>query len=696
MRSLSKMRFALTLLGVAALCAAFALFGRTRGAHAAAIAMPTTVAMDKGIDPSNLDTSCKPCDDFNRFANGGWIQKNPIPPAYPRWGSFNTLSEKNQDVLHGILEDAAKSHAPKGSNEQKIGDFYASCMDESRIEAEGAKPIQPELARIEKIDTVRELPAEVAHLQKIGARPFFGFFARQDFKNSKDVIGSFNQGGLSLPDRDYYLNDDARSKTIRDEYVKHVAKMFELLGDDVQKAHAEAQAVMNIETALAKASLTRIELRVPEASYHKMTVAELQKIAPNFDWNAYLKDMGEGSLVEVNVGQPKFFEAFSEELKSAPLGDIKTYLRWRVLETTASGLSSKFVEEDFNFSGRVLQGTKEQLPRWKRCVRATDAALGEALGQVYVQKTFTPEAKARALAMVNNLIAALRSDISTLSWMSDATRKEATAKLEAFAKKIGYPDKWRDYSSLNITRGDLIGDRFRVATFSVNYNLNKIGKPVDRTEWGMSPPTVNAYYNPAMNEIVFPAGILQPPFFDPNADDAVNYGGIGAVIGHEMTHGFDDSGAKFDAEGNLRNWFTPEDLKNFQSRAECIQKQFDGYVVDGDVHEKGKLVSGESIADLGGLTIAYAAFEKSLEGKPRPAPIDGFTPEQRFFLAWAQIWAENVRPEYARLQATTDPHPLGKWRVDGPLSNMPQFAQAFGCKAGDPMVRPESERCQIW
>jgi putative endopeptidase len=656
----------------------------------------TPVASD-GLDPSNMDTSVKACEDFNRYANGGWVAKNPIPAAYPSWGTFAQLAERNRDALHTILDNAAKNaSARKGTNEQKIGDFYASCMDEARIEAEGIKPLTPELQRIEKISDQKTLQEAVARLHTYGINALFNFGAVQDFKNSTQVIGSAGQGGLGLPDRDYYLKDDEKSKTIRAEYLKHITKMFELMGDDAQKAAAEAQTVMNIETKLASASMTRVERRDPNNVYHKMTMAQVKELTPNFSWPDYFKRIGLRTSGDINISQPEFFKAVNGQLNATPVADWKTYLRWHLINSAASGLSSKFVDEDFNFKGRILTGTKENLPRWKRCVGNTDRALGEALGQEYIKSSFTPESKARMLALVNNLIAALQDDLGRLPWMGDATRKQALAKLNAFAKKIGYPDKWRNYEALAIDRGSYIDNRFRATLFEFNRDLLKIGKPVDRTEWGMTPPTVNAYYNPSMNEIVFPAGILQPPFFNAKADDAVNYGAIGAVIGHEMTHGFDDQGAKFDAEGNLKDWWTPEDLKNFKARTDCVVNQFDNYVVDSkdNIHEKGALVVGESVADLGGLTIAYAAFQKSLEGKPRPANIDGFTPEQRFFLGYAQVWAGQARPEYERLLVNIDPHPLPRFRVNGPLSNMPAFAQAFQCKKGDAMVR--EDRCQIW
>jgi putative endopeptidase len=661
------------------------------------LAASVVFSQTHGVNLAAIDKSASPCNDFYQFANGGWLSANPIPAAFSSWGVDSVLSEQNRDVMHDVLEAAAKNTgAPKGSNEQKVGDFYAACMAEDQINAAGLKPIQPELTRIDAIKNARGMQATVAHLHALGLSPLFRHGSTQDAKNSAEVTYEVLQGGLGLPDRDYYFKDDDKSKTIRAEYLKHVAKMFELLGDDATRAASQAQTVMSIETKLAGASMTRVERRDPQKTYHRMTPAQLQSLTPNFKWSDYFKTIGLARKTDVNVGQPKFFEEMNRQLASNSVADWKTYLRWHLINVTADDLSKPFDEENFNFKERILTGATEQLPRWKRCVRATDGALGEAMGEVYVRKAFPPEAKKRALDMVQNMIAALRSDIGTLAWMDDATRKQAVAKLETLIRKIGYPDKWRDYSSLSIDRASYITNDLRAGTFESRRDLNKIGRPVDKMEWVMTPPTVNAYYNPQINEIVFPAGILQPPFFDPSADDAVNYGAMGAVIGHEMTHGFDDQGAQFDAEGNLKNWWTEADLKNFRERASCVIKQFDDFEVEKGLHMKGELVVGESIADLGGLVIAYAAWQKSLEGKPKPASIDGYTPEQRFFLGYAYSWATNLRPELARLIAQTDPHPLPKFRVNGPLANFPAFASAFQCKAGDPMVREEKDRCLIW
>jgi putative endopeptidase len=686
---MSRRAFALSLVfAVIACCASLALVDLRASARAA----------DSpgywGFDTANLDKTCKPCDDFFQFAMGGWMKSNPIPPEYSSWGSFTVLLDKNQQALRQILDAAAKSSAPAGSNERKIGDFYTSCMDTTAIEAAGIKPIEPELSDIARIANSADLQAEVAHLQANGVDAMFRFGSRQDAADSTQVIASAVQGGLGLPDRDYYLREDDKSKKLRDDYVAHVRKMFELLGDAPEKAATEANTVMTIETSLAKASMSNVERRDPNKTYHRTKLADLRTLTPDFSWEAFFKATGHPGLTESNIGQPDFFKALDAQLTATPLDDWKTYLRWQLLDTTASGLSEKFVAEDFEFHGKILRGAKEILPRWKRCVQATDRNLGEALGQLYVEKYFPPAAKARALEMVHNLVAALRDDLQTLPWMGPETRAQAAGKLAAFGVKIGYPDKWRDYSALKIDRGSYVQNELRGAAFEFQRDLDKIGRPVDRTEWGMTPPTVNAYYRSSMNEIVFPAGILQPPFYDPKADDAINYGGMGAVIGHEITHGFDDQGSKFDAKGNLKDWWKPEDQKNFKERAQCVSDQFDGYVVDGDLHENGKLVLGESIADLGGLTISYAAYEKSLQGKPHPPEKDGFTPEQRFFLGWAQVWGANERLEFARLMANTNPHPLPRFRGNGPLSNMAEFAQAFGCKKGDAMVREKV--CKIW
>ena len=678
-----RLSFAVCLLAAAAFAVVFAEHFAT---HVAADA-------SWGFSLENLDKTCKPCDDFYEFAMGGWMKANPIPAEYSSWGTFTQLRDNNLTAMHTILEAAAAAKAKPGSDEQKIGDFYASCMDTAAIDAAGLKPLAEDFAAIEAINDRKSLDAQIARLQREGANVVFRFGSAQDIKDSNRVIAAASQGGLGMPDRDYYLRDDDKSKQLRTDYVQHVAKMFELAGDAPEKAKSEADTVMNIETTLAKASRTRVELRDPEKNYNLLPLAEIKTLTPDWSWENYLHAIGAPSVEQINIRQPDFFKTVNQELTAVPLADWKVYLRWHLIHASAPGLPDKFVSENFDFYDRKLSGTKEILPRWKRCAQSTDRNLGEALGKAYVDKYFPPAAKARAKEMVNNLIAALREDIPTLEWMGPETKKEALAKLQAFTVKIGYTEKWRDYSKLKIDRASYAGNVLRSFGFEQARQLAKIGKPVDRTEFGMTPPTVNAYYNSSMNEIVFPAGILQPPFYNPNADDAVNYGGIGAVIGHEISHGFDDQGSKFDGTGNLHEWWTADDRKNFTERGDCIVNQFNGYEVEPGLHQNGKLVLGESIGDLGGLAIAYAAYEKSIAGK-RPPDIDGFTPEQRFFLGWAQVWGTNQRAEAARLQTNTDPHPLAKFRGNGPLSNLDAFAKAFGCKKGDAMVRENA--CKIW
>jgi predicted metalloendopeptidase len=647
-----------------------------------------------GFEPSEMDTSASACREFYRYAVGGWLQKNPVPADYPSWGAFDALGERNAEALRQILERLSKSEVPAGSEERKLGDFFGSCMDEAAIEAQGTKPLAEDLRRIAAITTLPELEAEIARLQTFGVNAAFQFGSEQDRKDSESVISSAAQGGLGLPERDYYTKTDKESKALRAKYASHIAKLLALAGEKKAAASAHAKTVLAFETKLALASMTPIEQRDPIATFHKMEAPELSKLTPNFSWSSYFKAIGAPERIAVNVQQPKFFQTFSRQLTAEPLSTWKTYLKWQLLSEAAPYLSKAFVDENFDFNERTLQGTQQILPRWKRCVSATDQAMGFALGRLYVAQYFPPESKVRMDQLVKNLIAALSDDLATLPWMDEATRKAALEKLSAFAQKIGYPDTWRDYSSLSIAKGPYVSNVIAGTVFEFHRDLGKIGKPVDRTEWGMTPPTVNAYYNPLKNEIVFPAGILQPPFFDAKADDAVNYGAIGAVIGHEMTHGFDDQGRKFDAKGNLTDWWTKDDAAQYEARAACVEKQFSGYEVEPGLHEKGQLVLGESIADLGGLSIAYRAMRKALEGKPEPAPIDGLTADQRFFLGWARVWATNDRPEFARLMVNVNPHPLDRFRAIGPPSNMPEFAKAFSCKAGDPMVRAEA--CRIW
>ena len=664
-------------------------------ALAAAAISSTALAAPEihGLNPADMDPSIQACQDFNLYGNGGWLKANPIPADQSYWGSFTILEETNRESLHKVLEKVSKANNAPGTDDQKVGDFYVTCMDEAAIETQGITPLKGELAAIDKIATVAELQAQIARLQTMGVNAVFNFGSDQDRKNASEVIAGAYQGGLGMPDRDYYLKTDDDSKKLRDQYVAHLTKMFGLMGDNAAKAAANAKTVMALETKLAEASMTRVERRDPDKTYNRKTMAELAQLTPNFSWTAYLKQVSAPPVPAINVGQPKYFEAVSKELTATPLSDWKTYLRWHLVHSASPSLSKAFVDETFDFYDKTLQGTPENEVRWKRCVSATDNAIGMALGKVYVRDYFPPESKARADAMVKGLIAALRADLQTLPWMGEATRKAAIAKLDTFDPKIGYPSKWRDYSALKIDRGPYILNLQRANEFEYQRDLLKIGQPVDKTDWDMSPPTVNAYYNPQKNEIVFPAGILQPPFFDAKADDAVNYGAMGAVIGHEMTHGFDDQGRKFDAQGNMREWWTPEDLKNYEERSKCVEDQYNSYVFEGQ-HVNGKLVLGEATADLGGLAIAFKAYQATLAGKPAPAPIDGLTGNQRFFLAFDRVWAANIRPELSKLLMNTNPHPLSQFRAIGPPSTLPEFAKAFSCKAGDPMVR--KDQCQIW
>ncbi|HEY8133043.1 MAG TPA: M13 family metallopeptidase [Thermoanaerobaculia bacterium] len=652
---------------------------------------------EHGFDTTGMDRSVNACDDFYRFAVGMWRDTHPLPAQYSRYGRFEELAERNRNVLHAILEEgaAAAATAPKGSAQQKIGDFYAACMNETAIDQAGVTPIQPELDRINAITDRDSLLAEITRLHDMGYAPLFRVGGQNDFKNSKMIIASVSTGQLGLPDRDYYLRDDERFKNIRGQYVDHVAKMLSLAGEDGSQARSDAERILQLETKLAQAAMSRVEMRNPENRYHMMTVSQLASTAPAVDWNAYLNALGVNQP-NINVTEPKYIEAVNRLLSDVPLEDWKTYVRWTVINASAPALSRPLEEEEFNFNGRILSGQQQQQERWKRCVRATDSNLGQLLGQEYVRRNFTPEAKAKMNQLIDNLVSALREDIPTLSWMGAQTKQAALGKLNAFQRKIGYPDKWRDYSALSISRDSYANDVLASRRFAYHYNIARIGKTDDPNEWGgFTPPTVNASYNPPRNDITFPAGILQPPFYDPNADDAYNYGGIGTVIGHEMTHGFDDQGAKFDAEGNLRNWWTPEDLRNFQARTDCIANEYSEFNVATGININGKLVTGEATADLGGATLALRAYEKSLQGKPRQN-IDGFTPEQRFFLGFAQVWGENMAAQEQTRRALTDPHAQGPFRVNGTVQNMPEFQKAWNCSEGAKMVREAGKRCAIW
>ncbi|KTD05970.1 metallopeptidase PepO, peptidase, M13 family [Legionella gratiana] len=658
----------------------------------AASTEPQKTPAEEALHINWLNTNISPSVDFYSYANGNWQKNNPIPPDYSSWGSFNIISEKVQNILHQMLIKAAKdTHAKPGSMEQKVGDFYYSGMDEESINQLGIKPLQPEFDRINSLKNLTDLQNEIAHLHQIGVDVFFGFGSMQDFKNSSEMIGALVQGGLSLPDRDYYLKDNAKFKQIRDAYVNHVAKMFELLGDAPDKAAAEANTVMKLETQMAKVSMSQVEQRDPHAVYHMMDIAQLAQLTPNFSWPAYFTAMGQGKLKIANMAMPVFFKDMSKQLNTVSLDDWKTYLRWHLIDSFASYLSKPFVEQNFKMVS-ALTGTEKILPRWKRVVSTENGALGFAIGKMYVDQYFSPEDKKRALDILKNIRTVLREDINTLSWMTPATRKAALKKLELMEERVGYPSKWWDYSKLEVNRGPYVLNVIRANEFLTNRDLNKIGKPIDRTEWAMTPQTINAYYDPSMNNLNIPAGILQSPFFALDAPAAVNYGAIGFVMGHEMTHGFDDQGAQFDGHGNLKNWWTPSDLAKFQAATQCIVNQYSGYIVD-DLHVQGKLVAGEATADLGGIILAYKAFQHSKEYKNAPT-IAGMTPDQQFFLATAHVWATNIRLQQLRNQVTTDPHPPAQYRVNGSLANIPQFQEAFHIPNDSPMVN--KKRCVIW
>ncbi|HEY0782472.1 MAG TPA: M13 family metallopeptidase, partial [Thermoanaerobaculia bacterium] len=657
------------------------------------------------FDTKTFDTSLAPCADFYGYVNKKWLAANPIPADRASWGSFNSLLDRNLDTLHQILEDAAADKsAPPESIKHKVGNFYRTGMDVSRIEHDAAHPLESPLARIADVKDAPSLLVEIATLQKSGIpcdgggfcvlSPGFRFRVAPDAKDSEHEIAGLAQGGLGLPDRDYYLKEDEKSVEIRAKYVAHVGRMLQLIGESADQSAADAKAIMDLETRLATASATRVEQRDPDANYHKMSLKELDALTPGLSFAPYFASLGIPDPGPINVSQPKFFTAFAKLTTDVPMATWRAYLRWHLTSAAASKLSKRFVDESFAMSA-VLSGTTEQQPRWRRVLQQADRSIGEAVGELYVEKAFTPESKARMQEMVKNLKAALRDRLLAIDWIGEDTRKQALAKLDAIGVKIGYPDKWRDYSTLPVNRDSYLGNVMQAGAFEFQRNLRKLGQKPDHAEWNMTPPTVNAQYSPSNNDIMFPAGILQPPFFDPNADDAVNYGGIGAVIGHELTHGFDDQGRKFDAAGNLKNWWTAEDEKNFTARASVVEKQFSGYTVLPNLNVNGKLTLGENLADLGGIKIAYVALQKALAGKPHQE-IDGFTPEQRFFLSYARLWRTNMRPEALRNQVLTNPHSPGNLRVIGPLSNSTEFMTAFSCKPGDPTVRPTDQQVRIW
>lgn len=664
----------------------------------AGIALPYTPV----LDVTAMDRSVNPCEDFFAYSCGGWIKNNPIPPDQTAWSVYSKMQDDNRELLRRILEADGDSAKKRSANQQKIGDFYATCMDESAANQAGASALKPDLARIAALKSKNDLAAFLAYFHPQDIRVYFGqsalfrFGSTQDAKNSNEVIAEVDQGGLSLPDRDYYLKDDARFQNIRKGFVAHVQKMMELAGEPPEQAASDAQTVLRIETALAKGALDRVSRRDPNKTYHRLPLTELKSLAPSFNWDQYVASFGVGKLQTLNVAWPDFFKTMEQVLNAEDLAAWQAYLRWHLVHAQARWLSNAFVDEDFNFYNKTLQGQREIQPRWKRCVGFTDRALGEALGQEYVKIVFGPEAKTKALDMVKRIEGAMEKDIRSLDWMSQPTKEQALIKLHAVVNKIGYPDHWRDYSALKVVRGDLLGNGERAYAFEFNRQLHKIGRPPDRMEWYLTPPTVNANYDPQNNSVNFPAGQLQPPAFDMKSDAAPNYGNTGGTIGHELTHGFDDEGRQFDAKGDLRDWWQPKDAEQFNQRAACIIDQYAQYPVHTQVQDvkiNSKLTVGEDIADIGGVILAWMAW-KDETANEKLQSVDDLTPEQRFFVGYAQSWCGDVRPEAARMRAMTDPHSPGKWRTNGVVINMPEFQQAFSCKAGQPMA-PE-KRCRVW
>jgi endothelin-converting enzyme/putative endopeptidase len=654
----------------------------------------TSFPYTPGLDVTAMDKSADPCVDFYQYTCGGWIKNNPIPADQPRWSVYGKLYQDNQQFLWGILDQLSKQKTGRDADEQKIGDHFGACMDEAAVNKLGAKPLQPYLDEIAALKTTKDLPALLAKIHiSTDSSPFFGFGSNQDFEDSSQVIAFAANGGLALPDRDYYTKDDEHSRELRTKYVTHVARMFQLLGDKPDVAKAEADTVMRIETELAKPQLTRVERRDPHNLLHKVNAAGLQEMTPHFDWSMYVKGIGLAPQNTFNVTQPAFYKELDHQLATISLDDMKTYLRWHMAHAMSPYLSDAFVNENFDFFGRTLRGTPQLRPRWKRCVSLVDDQLGEALGKEFARRAFGPELKQKTLTMTKQIEDAMQQDINTLTWMGPETKAKALEKLHAIVNKIGYPDKWRDYSSVDIKPDDFLGNVQRATIFESHRQLNKIGKPLDRAEWSMSPPTVNAGYDPQLNDITFPAGVLQPPLYDPKMDDAPNYGNTGGTIGHELTHGFDDEGRQFDSQGNLKDWWTEADAKNFTDRAQCVVDQYAQYIVVDEVKINSKLTEGEDVADLGGLILAWMAWKEQTKNM-KLEPRDGLTPEQRFFIGYAQWACENTRPEDLRVNATIDPHSPGKYRVNGLMVNMPEFQQAFSCKAGQPMVR--ENRCRVW
>ncbi|MEA2571799.1 MAG: putative endopeptidase [Acidobacteriota bacterium] len=655
----------------------------------------TALPYTPSLDVPSLDRKADPCTDFYQYSCGGWIVNNPIPPDQAAWSVYGKTADENAQFLWGILEDASKPSADRTPSQQKIGDYFASCMDTAAIERRGIGPLELPLARIDAMKSKRDLAPFLAteHWSSYGNGFLFGFGSDQDFGDATQVIASAGAGGLSLPDRDYYTKTDAKSQEIRDKYKAHVARMLQLIGESEKRAAADASAVLRIETELAKSSLTRVERRDPYKQYHKMSPAKLKALTPSFDWTRYLADNGLSDVKTINVSEPKFFSTVDRLLKSVSLADWKAYLRWHVAHSRASYLAEKFVAEDFDFYRKTLRGVSQMPPRWKQCVRYVDRDLGEALGEEFVRRTFTAETKQKTIEMTKLVERAMENEIRTLDWMTQPTKLRALEKLHSIANKVGYPERWRDYSKVDLQRGDFAGNVVRATRFESEREIRKIGQPLDRGEWHMTPPTVNAYYNPQMNDINFPAGVLQPPLYDPKMDDAPNYGNTGSTIGHELTHGFDDEGRKFDAQGNLKDWWTEADAKAFEERVGCLQNQYAEYVIVDDIHINSKLTSGEDVADLGGTLLAYIAWKEAVANE-NLQPQDGFTPDQRFFIGFAQWACSNQRPENERVNALTNPHSPGRYRINGIVSNMPEFAKAFNCGEGKPMVRKNI--CKIW
>jgi putative endopeptidase len=655
----------------------------------------TTFPYTPSLDVTAMDTSANACEDFYQYACGGWKKNNPIPADQARWSVYGKLAQDNQKFLWGILDGLAKKAKDRDARQQKIGDYFGACMDQAAVDKLAAQPLQPFLQKITALKNKKILPALLAdlHLQTGDSGFFFGFGSNQDFADSSKVIAFASAGGLSLPDRDYYLKTDEKSKTLLRQYSEHVARMFVLLGDSDASAKTNAAKIVEMETALATASLTRVDKRDPHKLFHALNAKQLQALTPRFAWDTYLKNSRLSGQRRFNVTEPEFFKALAQLWQTSDIADVQTYLRWHLLHTSAAFLSRPFVDENFAFFSKTLYGVEQQEPRWKQCVGLVDSQLGEALGQEFTNKVFSPELKASTQKMTQQIEEAMAADIKQLDWMSEATKQKALEKLHGVANKIGYPDHWRDYGAVNIKRDDFFGNVARATLFESRRNRGKIGQPLDRSEWGMTPPTVNAYYNPQMNDINFPAGVLQPPLYDAKLDDAPNYGNTGGTIGHELTHGFDDEGRQFDAQGNLKDWWTQADAKEFTQRAQCVVDQYAGYTIVDDIKINSKLTLGEDLADLGGLILGWMAWQTQIADNPPPAR-DGFTPEQRFFIGYAQWACENARPEALRVSAATNPHSPGQYRVNGLVVNMPEFAKAFSCKAGQAMVKEKP--CRVW